>query len=330
MNFYVLPRANNQINIMPTMSCAYVVPFLNASYYNILLTILDQIKNSPVDHEMIISLMNPFLSVSQVTHHKQKVPICKHSFRNPIMYSFVEILNNVKFFSRFSFVGEFAEDFNKFTLHRNERHNTIYDQSIVCYEIKKDQFQNYSSYVASCIEVLEYIVKEIKPGNGIVFNLDHLFLKSVVDFVFVLTSLFGKVAFVKPTISNPTSFEKFLVCQDFLHINREKLVEQLESFKTVVRLSTDLYATSLITNPLPAFFLNKMEDVNVIYGQQQLETLNQVINIANNKAREEKIENMQRQSIQKSVQWCEKNDLPCHRFVDRSNLFREEIAEETV
>jgi hypothetical protein len=58
-----------------------------------------------------------------------------------------------------------------------------------------------------------------------------------------------------------------------------------------------------------------------VIGQQQLEAYDQIINIFKNKNKDEKIEVLKRNHIQKCIQWCEKNQLPHNKFVERVNIF---------
>ena len=43
--------------------------------------------------------------------------------------------------------------------------------------------------------------------------------------------------------------------------------------------------------------------------------------IFKNKNKDEKIEVLKRNHIQKCIQWCEKNQLPHNKFVERVNIF---------
>jgi len=67
--------------------------------------------------------------------------------------------------------------------------------------------------------------------------------------------------------------------------------------------------------------LNKLEESNSVIGQQQLEAYDQIINIFKNKNRDDKIETLKRNHIQKCIQWCEKNQLPHNKFIDKINIF---------
>ena len=78
---------------------------------------------------------------------------------------------------------------------------------------------------------------------------------------------------------------------------------------------------SIIDKEIPYHFINKIDDMNIIIGQQQLESINQIINILKNKNKEDKIESIKKTNIQKSVNWCEKFKIPCNKFSEKINIF---------
>ena len=79
--------------------------------------------------------------------------------------------------------------------------------------------------------------------------------------------------------------------------------------------------SSLINNEIPSYFLNKINDINIIIGQQQLEAFDKIINMLNNKNKHDKVELVKKANIQKSVGWCEKYEIPCNKFTDKTNIF---------
>ena len=78
---------------------------------------------------------------------------------------------------------------------------------------------------------------------------------------------------------------------------------------------------SIIDKEIPYYFINKIDDMNIIIGQQQLESINQIINVLKNKNKEDKIESIKKTNIQKSVNWCEKFKIPCNKFSEKINIF---------
>ena len=105
-------------------------------------------------------------------------------------------------------------------------------------------------------------------------------------------------------------------------MNKELLIKEqgLEAFELIRKFTGNDFETSLIlrTNDLfniesiesksyqTIVNLNKINDINIILGQYQLETIHQFINILKNKNKSEKLEFLKNNNKQKCVQWCEK------------------------
>jgi hypothetical protein len=146
-----------------------------------------------------------------------------------------------------------------------------------------------------------------------------MFYKIIIDIVFIITAIYDKVFLIKPTISNITKGERYLVCKGYndSYVIKEQINENLSNYL----LKKDQNIHSLINNEIPYYFLNKIEECNSIIGQQQLEAYDQIINILKNKNKEDKIESLKKNHIQKCIQWCEKNQIPHNKFTDKVNIF---------
>ena len=92
----------------------------------------------------------------------------------------------------------------------------------------------------------------------------------------------------------------------------------------MVQLSTtNTNITSLFNFDLPYIFINKVEELNAILGQQQIEnivsTLNLIDKTSNNKY--EKLEAMKKLNIQKCIAWCQKYNLSYNKVIATNNIF---------
>jgi hypothetical protein len=83
----------------------------------------------------------------------------------------------------------------------------------------------------------------------------------------------------------------------------------------------DNHITDILDANVPYYFKNKIDDLNIIIGQQQLEAMDLLISIFKNKNKNEKIENIKKSNIQKSVAWCEKYKIPYNKFTEKINIF---------
>jgi hypothetical protein len=190
-----------------------------------------------------------------------------------------------------------------------------------------NEYNDVNKYINNILLVLLLIVK-YQSINGIcIIKLDNIFYKPIIDIIFILSSLYEKVYLIKPSISNITTNERYLVCKNFelnfieqFNLKNEltnNIIKNLDGYNGIYNGIIE----SLICNDIPYYFLNKLEESNSVIGQQQLESFDQIINIFKNKNRVEKIESLKRINIQKCIQWCEKNQFPHNKFIDKVNIF---------
>ena len=141
--------------------------------------------------------------------------------------------------------------------------------------------------------------------------------------MYFLSSLYDKVYILKPNSSNITTFEKYIICKnyqsktDFSNINYHTLKSFVENNDN----NNNNIISAFLDYATPYYFLSKIEDVNVIIGYQQIESLDLVSNIIKNKNKEDKIETLKKTNITKSISWCEKYKIPCNKFAERVNIF---------
>ena len=117
--------------------------------------------------------------------------------------------------------------------------------------------------------------------------------------------------------------DRYIVCKNFLHGEESNNYLKLNYLKLVIFLKKieEKNIISILDFHVPYFYKNKIDDINIIIGQQQLEALNQIICIYKNKNKNDKIENIKKNNIQKSISWCEKYKIPCNKFAEKINIF---------
>ena len=142
--------------------------------------------------------------------------------------------------------------------------------------------------------------------------------------------MYEKVCIIKPSTSNVTSFERYIVCKNF-HYQFDKIegyysnlflflsfLSETESEKSD---KSKIYISHLLKEDLPYYFINKVEESNIIIGQQQLEAMDLIVSIYKNRNSEDKIETLKKMNIQKCVYWCEKYKIPYNKFAEKINIF---------
>ena len=171
------------------------------------------------------------------------------------------------------------------------------------------------------------ILLKYQSNNGTcLIKINNIFHKPIIDILYILSSVYEKVYIIKPTTSNIMSFDKYIVCKNFILNENKKEIYKNYYFKLAQIINTYLQnnnnnISSIIDCEIPLYFINKIDDINIIIGQQQLESIDQVIITLKNKNKEDKIENIKKSNIQKSVTWCEKFKIPHNKFSEKVNIF---------
>ena len=357
MSYYILPKNINTINVNPISSNIECKPYISYSFLTYYLEIKEQIVEmfaSDVDisnnaFEEAIKIINPYEFIfSKVPGSKFSVSKLKPT--SNLFYDLFEILNNLNFFDNFK-----SQPIKSLHVTKN------YNDSVECYEMFREGcedeiitlndinvdnnlcenafeymfFETLSSngraYFTSLINVVITILKSQKCNGNSIIKIREAHYKPVLDCIYLLSSLFDKVYIAKPNTNNVTSLDRYIVCKSFKYNENYRSYLKLNAIKLVVFLKKleDKCIIDILGFDVPYYFKNKIDDINIIIGQQQIEALDQIICIFKNKNKNDKIESIKKSNIQKSVSWCEKYKIPCNKFTEKINIFLP-IINETV
>lgn len=165
-----------------------------------------------------------------------------------------------------------------------------------------------------------FIILCTQAYNGsCTIKVDHLHYRLIIDIIYILNTMFSKVHIIKPSCSPIISSARYIVCKHFSP--SANCNEQIDALAHLIMGNNMSNLVSLLDTIVPCHFMTKIEEINVIVGQQQLDGYFQIINILKNKHKEEKYETMKRNNVQKCVQWCEKFHIGYNKFLEKSNMF---------
>jgi hypothetical protein len=180
-----------------------------------------------------------------------------------------------------------------------------------------------NSQINKLIIVLYIVCLKMNKNGSIIIKLNDLTDKATIDALYILNNMFDKISLTKPLLSNILTNENFVICKNFIGNHASLYLTAIEpiALKIINNTIQDNKIISILKNKIPILFLNKIEEYNAIFGQQQLESKDQLISIINNKNRYDKIESLKRNNIQKGIIWCEKYQIPHNKFSDKINIF---------
>ena len=354
-NYYILPKINNTIQIKIQADYQEVKPYISQTlinYYNELENEIHLLipNNRLSDYNDII---NPYEYIFSTVPGSQ-YSVSKLKPKSMMFYDLFEIFKNTSILEIYNreilnslIVGVNYED----TLECLEmlRENYVNDKFFCFYEytqklyniIEKNNFNfiiyeinnsiNINHYVILLIEFILVIINNLKENSNVILKVNNLFYKPVIEIIYILSSFFEKIIIIKPNTCNITNFDKYIILQKF-KVNQSNF-EMKNNYTTIfknfirnynennVNEKYEINIHSIINFELPYYFLNKIDDINIIIGQQQLETFNQLINLLKSSNKETHMDVLKKKNIQKSVNWCERYNIPCNKFSDKINVF---------
>lgn len=351
MSYYILPKNNNTVEVCPCSSLEPITPFLSYSFLTYYVDIKQQIvemfacdQEDAHTLEEAIRLINPYEFIfSKVPGSKFSVSKLKPSTN--LFYDLYEILNNTNLLDSFA-------DQSMTSLHLSR----CSDDSVECFEMFREGQTNEThtraevtddeaqtnayhylfvdspleeeaddhSYFVYLVKVLITLLRGQAFSGHAIIKVRETMHKPVLDFVYLLSSLYDKVYLTKPNTNNITTLDRYLVCKSFQHGESSLTYLKMNAVRLIVflrKLEEGHHIHRLIDGDIPYYFKNKMDDLNIIIGQQQIEALDQIISLFKNKNKGDKIENLKKSNIQKSVHWCEKHKIPCNKFAEKINIF---------
>jgi len=141
-----------------------------------------------------------------------------------------------------------------------------------------------------------------KKGGTFILKVFDTFTYLSVDIIYLLSLLYENVHIIKPQTSRNANSEKYLVCNDFrLH----DISFILPFIKNIYSCQDNIYR--LFKHEIPCMYINKIEEYNSIYGQQQMENIIMTLNLINlqKKDSDNKLENIKKNNLLKCLKWCE-------------------------
>ena len=309
-----------------------------------------EIQNYNID--FYYKIINPH----EFIHYKvpsSKFSVSKIKASSPAFYVLMEISNTFNIFDSFSgrnikalhCGSNNASTIECMNIFRENNNDIIYEYNIeselsilrpfqgietmtvdfLYFEIGNHMELDVNNYCINFMIILCNILTYQNVNGTCIIKIDVIYHKPILDILYLLTSMYEKIYIIKPNASNAFKSERFVICKSFIS-DYSKTIENnntLKVFRAIINecLQHGKHITSLIKEDLPYYFLNKVEESNIIVGHLQLEQYDQLINLCKNKNKDDRIESLKKNNIQKCIQWCEKHKIPYNKFVDKLNIF---------
>ena len=123
---------------------------------------------------------------------------------------------------------------------------------------------------------------------------------------------------IKPFTSRYANSERYVVCKDF---RLQDPAPFLQKFKDIFNvINSDKIISRILAIDIPYIFLNKLEECNIVFGQQQIENISNTLSLIK-ETKKDKIDSLRKHNIQKCIIWCQKNKIPYNKTSQSLNIF---------
>tara|TARA_A100001015_G_C15018722_1_gene726857 strand:- start:1071 stop:2246 length:1176 start_codon:yes stop_codon:yes gene_type:complete len=163
-------------------------------------------------------------------------------------------------------------------------------------------------------EVLYALILQ-KQGGSFVLKIFDMFHQTTNEILYLLCYFYKQVYVYKPNTSREANSEKYIICKNFTMNNQYNNIILSLCSKFYDLSKQKLYG--IFKFNLNSYFLSKIQEINAIYGQQQVENILNTINYIhdNNKTNKERLEKIKLSNIQKCIKWCKDQNQPIYPII---------------
>ena len=290
----------------------------------------------------ITSILNPYEFVFM------KVPDSKYSVSklkpaSNLFYIFMEILNTFRLLDSYQHKPIKTLHFGKEThtestmeclhmlreeypdIHMSDCDTSLFIEKrnnidLLYFEIDAN---NVDSYIEKMVTIVCNILTFQAMNGSTIIRVHELYHKPILDCLYIVTGMFDKVYIIKPNVSNIFKSERYIICKNMDCVPNMQLLHDLRNvlLKTAEMNNERRSIHSILPYSLPLYFVNKIEEANIMVGHQQLYVMDQLISVIKNKNIDEKLETLKKFHIQKCIQWCDKYKIPYNKCLEKVNIF---------
>lgn len=167
-----------------------------------------------------------------------------------------------------------------------------------------------------------YAINLQKKGGIFILKIFDCFMMHTIDILYLLSSFYENVYIIKPHTSRYGNSEKYVVCIGFLFDTNKDFFPYIdECFSDMCETDDTMNVARFLKMDIPYYFLQRVEELNAIYGQKQIQNIHYTLSLMENKNKNEKIEILVKTNIQKCVEWCIKYNEPYNQLMNSTNIF---------
>lgn len=187
-----------------------------------------------------------------------------------------------------------------------------------------DFSDNFNEQESSAVKLLLaetiFAISMQKVGGKFVLKVFDITTKASIDILYLLSCFYDDISVCKPLTSRIANSEKYIVCKNFTPPkNYDSIMKHLFSIYGTVMKLNNIHSIFKFSHNL--LFINKIEEINAIFGQQQVENISFTLSLIINRNKHERIEQLKKTNLNKSIEWCDKYNVAHDSVSETENIF---------
>jgi 23S rRNA U2552 (ribose-2'-O)-methylase RlmE/FtsJ len=166
-------------------------------------------------------------------------------------------------------------------------------------------------------------------GGNFVLKMFDCFYERTVDILYLLSSFYKEVNICKLQTSRSGNSEKYVVCRGFrMRGNADYLPMIRESFFLICQqnIHHSEHVIRFLNCTVPRLFVKHIEEMNSVFGTQQIDNIHFTISIIDKKSKYERLEQLTKQNVQRCITWCIDHDISYNNFTTTNIFIDREIS----
>lgn len=230
-----------------------------------------------------------------------------------------------------------------------EEENTNQKYNVLLFNICSKKYQN-NQYILLILEILQFILFNQEDNGNLILKVSDTLTNPIIELLYILNIFYEeKIVICKPISSNITNEERFIICKGFINLNTSDMIKLNTNLNETINyikennflyemyqndnafccylkkydLKNPTFINSFININVPIYFINKIEESNVIIGHYQLDCIynfiNYIKNNHSNKSLDDKIISTIKNNTKKCIHFCEKYKIGYKKITYNNN-----------
>lgn len=170
----------------------------------------------------------------------------------------------------------------------------------------------YTCSTKLIIDMLTILFVIVNNRTECIIKINTVLHKPIVDIVYILSGMYNNMFISKP-MSVKNVNDRYIICKDPFSKPTSGVynAELSASIRCAIEhiSTTPLYVTSLTSERLSHYFINKMEESTLSIGQKCIEYYENMVVLMKLYGNDSKMEHVQNTCIDKCIHWCEKYNM---------------------